>query len=455
MDISTIINRKNIYLFGLFLMVTALPLSKFMMSIAGIVLALNWLIDPKVPQKFKMFFHNKAAVIVTLLFLLHVIGLLWTTDFEYAFKDLRTKLPILALPIIISTSPVLRRKQFHTLILIFIAANLVGSFFSVHELLTKELIEIRKASIFISHIRFSLNICIAVFSGFYLVLRGDYPVYFRVVILIVIIWLMVFLTLIEAMTGLVIMFVVSMGLVLVWALTRQSHTAKAAVLILLVAVPVALFFYIYDIYRETLPKEPLNIAALDKFTQKGNPYIVDTSNLVLENGYYVGIYIQEDEVREAWNARSGYSFDGNDSLGNELKYTLYRFLTSRGFRKDAQGVDRLSEKEVKAIEKGIANVDRMKESSVRTRIKTIFWEFQMLIKKNEFSGHSVTQRIEFWHASLLLIGKHFWFGVGTGDIKNAFAREYDEMKTSLAPEVRWRSHNQYLSIFVAFGLTGF
>lgn len=455
MEVNTMINRKNIYLFGLFLMITALPLSKFMMSVAGIILALNWLIDPKVPQKFKTFFRNKAAVIIVSLYLLHVVGLLWTTDFDYALKDLRTKLPILALPVILSSSPALNRKQFHTLLLFFIAANLAGSFFSVHELVTKELTEIRKASIFISHIRFSLDICIAVFSGIYLVIRGAYPLYFRIVILVVIIWLAVFLTLIEAMTGLVILFAVSMAIILVWALICQNRTAKIAVLALLVAIPMVLFFYIYNIYRETLPKEPLNLATLDKFTENGNPYTVDTSNLVLENGYYVGIYIQEDELRDAWNARSKYDFDGNDSLGNELKYTLFRFLTSKGLRKDSRGLRQLSDKEVNAVEKGIADVDRMKESSVKTRIKVIFWEFQMYFKKNEFSGHSVTQRIEFWHASLRLIAKHFWFGVGTGDIKNAFAKEYDEMNSSLAPEVRWRSHNQYLSIFVAFGLAGF
>ncbi len=129
MEINTLINRKNIYLFGLFLMVTALPLSRFMMSVAGIVLALNWLLDPRVLNKFKTFTRNKAAAIVVSLYLLHVAGLLWTTDFDYALKDLRTKIPILALPIIFSTSPKLTRRQFHNLLLFFIAANLVGSFF--------------------------------------------------------------------------------------------------------------------------------------------------------------------------------------------------------------------------------------------------------------------------------------------------------------------------------------
>jgi O-antigen ligase len=107
------------------------------------------------------------------------------------------------------------------------------------------------------------------------------------------------------------------------------------------------------------------------------------------------------------------------------------------------------------VERGIANIDQMAESSTRTRIKTIFWEFQVYFNQGHLSGHSVTQRIEFWHASVRIIGKNFWFGTGTGDIADAFKVEYDEMKTSLSQNVRWRSHNQYLSIFVALGFFGF
>ena len=46
----------------------------------------------------KLFFADHA------LFLLHLIGCLWTSDFDYAIKDLTIKLPLLILPIIIGTS---------------------------------------------------------------------------------------------------------------------------------------------------------------------------------------------------------------------------------------------------------------------------------------------------------------------------------------------------------------
>ena len=455
MDLPKIINRKNIYFFGLFLMVVALPLSKFLMSVAQLGIVSFWLIDPAILQKFKAFFKNRAAVIVVSLFLLHVIGLLWTTDFDYAIKDLRTKIPILALPVIISTSPKLSRKQFHLLMVIFLAANVIGSFFSMHELLTKDLTEIRKVSIFISHIRFGLNICVAIFAGVFLVIKGDCPNYIKAMLVLAISWLLVFLVIIESMTGLMVVFIVAIILVVIWVFKQKNLTARLALIAVLIVVPIVLFVYIRSIYLETLPKEELNLSTLDKKTDRGNIYYIDTNNLIVENGYYVGIYIQNEELREAWNERSRYDFDGHDSIGQVLKYTLYRFLTSKGLRKDYNGVQKLSNEEIWAVEKGIANIDQMVESSIRTRIKTIFWEFRVYFKQGHFSGHSVTQRIEFWHASLRIIDKHFWFGTGTGDIDNAFRVEYDEMKTSLSQKVRWRSHNQYLSIFVAFGVTGF
>lgn len=45
-------------------------------------------------------------------------------------------------------------------------------------------------------------------------------------------------------------------------------------------------------------------------------------------------------------------------------------------------------------------------------------------------------------------------GVGTGDLPDAFTRQYQIMDSPLQQSFRWRSHNQYLSIFIAFGIFG-
>ena len=66
----------------------------------------------------------------------------------------------------------------------------------------------------------------------------------------------------------------------------------------------------------------------------------------------------------------------------------------------------------------------------------------------------VWQRLEFWRASWGIIKDNMLTGVGTGDMNEAFQQQYDKMKSRLSPDQRWRSHNQFLSIFVGFGIFG-
>jgi len=455
MVLSEIINRKNIYFFCLALMIAAIPLSKYVMSLAQLMLAANWLLDPGIIGKFRKFFRNKVAMLVASLFVLHLIGLFWTTDFEYAIKDLRTKAPILALPIIISTSPLLSRRNFHGFMLLFIAANLVGSFFSIHELHTKDIVEIRLISLFISHIRFSLDICIAIFSGAYLIVtEKEYPFLIKILIAAAIVWLVIFLTIMEAVTGIVILIAISAMLLVYYIFYLEKPALKITLFIAMIGVAISMFFYLRGIYDENLPKEKLDVTRLDKFSKLGNPYIHDTTLQFPENGNWVFTYIQNDELRGVWNRRSKLSFDGPDNKGNPLRFTIYRFLASKGLRKDAEGMESLSDDEIHAIENSIANVDDMAKSSFRKRIKTIFWELQVYRKTGYISGHSVSQRLEFWKAGELIIRKNWLLGTGTGDIVKAFENEYKEMKTTLDPQFRWRSHNQYISIFATFGIFG-
>jgi len=39
-------------------------------------------------------------------------------------------------------------------------------------------------------------------------------------------------------------------------------------------------------------------------------------------------------------------------------------------------------------------------------------------------------------------------------MNEAFQQQYEKMKSKLAPDQRWRSHNQFLSLFVGFGILG-
>jgi len=162
----------------------------------------------------------------------------------------------------------------------------------------------------------------------------------------------------------------------------------------------------------------------------------------------------EAELKKEWNKRSKISYDSLDLKKNDIKYTLIRFLTSKGLFKDSSTVSGLSDKEIAAIEKGIANINYMKMFNPRARIKQIAWEINKYMHKGNPSGHSVIQRFEYWKASLGIIKENIMFGVGTGDVEIAFANEYEKTNSPLTKEWRLRSHNQFMAIAVAFGLIG-
>jgi hypothetical protein len=160
-------------------------------------------------------------------------------------------------------------------------------------------------------------------------------------------------------------------------------------------------------------------------------------------------------MREAWNRRSRISYDTLDMKNQQIHHTLVRFLASKGYRKDAGGVNKLTHKEIEAIEKGIANVVFMNGFSIRGSIYELIWGYEEYEKTGDPTGSSLMQRVEFWKASMGLIRDNWLTGVGTGDMNIAFDKQYQKMHTKLALSERWRSHNQFLSIFVGFGIFGF
>lgn len=166
------------------------------------------------------------------------------------------------------------------------------------------------------------------------------------------------------------------------------------------------------------------------------------------------MYVCEKELRESWNNMSNLAYDGKDEKQQDLKYTLIRYLNSKGMRKDAEGFGQLTEKDIRNIEMGIANFYYTKMFCVKSRLYKLFWEYQISKMNANPGGHSILQRIEFWKASFGIINNNFWIGVGTGDIDKAFKSYYENTQSELAIKWRHRAHNQYLAVFVTFGIVG-
>ncbi|MFM7726193.1 MAG: hypothetical protein ACKO7B_05805, partial [Flavobacteriales bacterium] len=163
---------RSLHFAGLAIVMVALPFSNFLMSfgmfwLAGVlVLQVSTDIARKQPvlNRWKQFSSNSSAMMLSGLFLLPLIGLLWTTHFDYAMWDLRMKLPILVLPLLISCTNPITQGEFRALIGLFILAVVVAVMWclQVYWMGSPEIDgDVRKISVFISHVRFSLLIALA------------------------------------------------------------------------------------------------------------------------------------------------------------------------------------------------------------------------------------------------------------------------------------------------------
>ena len=164
-------------------------------------------------------------------------------------------------------------------------------------------------------------------------------------------------------------------------------------------------FYMLSIYHDfNNPKKVQINSDLPMLTAEGNTYFHDTLDLTLENGYYLWRNIAEQELLTKWNKRSHISFDGLDQKGQEIKYTLYRYLTSKGLKKDANGLAQLGNKEIQLIESG--ETTALDYNLFEKRLRAIFFELQQYKQSNDPNNQTLTQRFIYWKTAISCIKRN-------------------------------------------------
>jgi hypothetical protein len=446
--------HKAIYFFGLLVFAAALPLSKYFMSLAQWWLILNWLLGGEYREKLNRLWNNKAALLIIGLFVLHLIGLIWTTDFQYAFKDIRIKLPLLVLPFILASEPPLSASRFRWILLMHALAVTGGSLFITWRVFSEGIQDAREASSLISHIRFALNICVALFSlAYFLIKKDGSPPWHRILIACVLIWLLIFLFILHSFTGLAVFGITAFIMLIRLAFRQSRRPAKIALGAVITIISLSVAAGAIHVYRTEFKSDPVDPLLLVYYTPRGNPYTHNMHNLQTENGHYLWLYVCYPELKEGWNRRSSIIFDSTDHSDRALQFTLIRFLASKGYKKDLDGVNKLTDAEVRAIEKGIASTNDLENPGFLQRIENVIWEIEDYKHTGDPTDHSLMQRIELWKVSVSIIADHPIIGVGTGDAPSLFSQKLSEMNSALR-ETKFRSHNQFLAIAVTFGIPG-
>jgi hypothetical protein len=456
MQIKSYLTHKNIFVFGLILLVAGMPLSRFLVSVSQFVLLGNWLIERNFVGKWNILKISKIFWAFIGIYLFYIIGLLWTSDYAYGLKDLRIKLPMLWLPLLFFTSPTLNKKEYHIVMHFFVLACIIASFCSMcvyFGVMHKQIHNVRDISIFESHIRFSLMLVLSICYLFFCFLAPPLTEQ-KIVYLLVGVWLLSFLVFLQSFTGLTILGILACIGIVIFLFSKQSFLFKASFLIIVIGSLLYTIYIVRDEYKKMYTINKIDFKTLPKTTSSGHLYLNDTVYKFTENGNYVYILICDDELKPAWERKSHLDYYGLDNQKNLLRYTLIRYMASKGLTRDLAGFLKLSDTDIHFIENGYANYLYTNSTNIRTRVHEILWETNDFVREHGTSGHSLTMRLEFWKTALCIIKEHVLFGVGTGDVENAFKNQYQKDRTNLHKEWQLRSHNQYLETTVALGVVG-
>ena len=449
--------HSQIYFGLLIAMAVSLPTSKALMSIVTGLFMLNWLVEGQFAVKAQRLKERKSVLLIISIFFLYLVGLLWTNSMQWGMHDVKIQLPLLIIPLVIGTSETLNFIQVKRIIYAFSAAVIVASLCSIFVLLGfsgKSIQDPREMSLFISHIRFSLLINISIFSLFWFALKAEKTnILERTLLVLAMLWLTVFLFILKSATGWVVFLLVLSVVVFRYGLFIKNTVGRVLLLGVLLSIFLLPAIYIGYVVQQFYAIETLPVNFLQEKTSKGNIYLHDLNNKELENGHYTYLFINDDELREAWNKRSQINYDSATTSGYN-HYVLYRYLTSKGYRKDADGLNKLTNEDIRNIENGITNYRFVNPFSFYNRIYQIVWETDVYQKGGNPSGHSVTQRLEYYKMAIQIIKENFWFGSGTGGYYQAYQEKYDQNKFFQNQKYRQRSHNMFLSYWIDFGLIG-
>jgi len=453
-------NHRLIYISALSVMACAVPYSLFAVNVCLITLLSNWVLEFGWKEIIKRFKETPTLWAFLLIYLSIFFSFFYSENLIKADREVRMWLPMMIIPIVISTSLPLEKKEFKSILLLFCLSVSFTTFqglFTFIKHFDQIGQDVRFLSPYILHIRLSILINVAIFSLWYLSFNKVFNtnILKRVLLLILSIWFVLFLFILQSVTGIVTFVIVSI-LSLLWLFFRSNNIkVKFALLVSFILLFLLLISYLTHEVDRYFTRSPIDLASLPQRTINGNLYRHDTLNKQYENSHLVWINISDIELERGWQRVSKIPFSGKDNAGNSIDKTAIRYLASKGLTKDSIGLSKLDSVDIRLIENGVSSVIyRFHRIGFYPRFYQLLWEIDMYNTFGTISGSSVVQRFVFLKSTWGIIKKNIFFGVGVGDAKDELFKYYKENVPNLSQE-SWKStHNQYLYIWLTSGIVG-
>lgn len=242
--------RTHILFYCIIAMMVSLFVSRAALSITVIAFIVLCFVHPGIKKQIKTFFSSPLLWSMSLLFMLPLLSGLWSENTKEWMNIIRVKLPLLLLPLAFASPFRFSGKQMQWLALVFIILVTAGSVWSMFHYTSNMAMvheEYLKARTMVTplendHVRFSWLVTVAVLTTAWLWWQNKERKSIPVMLAIVILWLIIFLHILAARTGLFSFYIVVLATIF-WIIFKKARPLYGiSMLGILIALPLLAYF---------------------------------------------------------------------------------------------------------------------------------------------------------------------------------------------------------------------
>lgn len=242
--------RSHIIFYSIIAMIISLFLSRVALSVSMIIFVTACFFHVDAKKHLQNFFSSPLLWGMTLLFLLPLLSGWWSADKNEWLNIMRIKLPLLLLPLAFAAPFTFSRKQWHGLGYILICIITAGTIWSLFHY-ASNMAEVNEGylrsktmitPLANDHVRFSWLVAVAILFTGWLLFRNKEQRIIAWALGLLIVWLIVFLHILAARTGLFSFYVILFATTL-WIIFKKAKPLQGAILlVLMIGLPVVAYF---------------------------------------------------------------------------------------------------------------------------------------------------------------------------------------------------------------------
>jgi len=241
--------RNHILFISIIAMMTALFFSRALLSVSMMVFVAVSFLHGDPAGQLRRFFSSPVLWGMSLLFFCPLISGLWSEDQSQWADTMRIKLPLLFLPLAFAGPFSFSRNRWNQLSFLFILLILGSSLWTVYhyagnaERINQSYLSAKSmiTPLGDDHVRFSWLVCISVFLCGWMIFRGALYQWEKYFLSAVAAWLIVFLHLLAARTGL-FSFYIGLLVTALWLTGKYAGRIRMIILLICCLLPVITYY---------------------------------------------------------------------------------------------------------------------------------------------------------------------------------------------------------------------